>query len=472
MTTGLLGFNPYGGGTVLDISSKPTQYAIQQMQHQQAKAEAIDKYYKDYEKSLNTQGLTPEEQKIFADKLNEVKGFGIKNREQISNPTKYGYDAQSTLDAGFRNLKDYLAGAKQAAGERKAFKDIHDREVAQGKHVSDNYLDIFNDAMKPYGNGYVQPSLNQVRFYNPHDERKYEQNIVTGVKPAPIETEEKVLDPLTGADTGFSKKVKKSVLTDDQAKRLAENSLSEYHTNLGTQEEFNKLFNDKNLVNNLNKRFGEVYTHKDPVTGQEIVPKIETVEDFARAKGLSKLPKEELVSQTAPTLNDVGKFNLWYKKHKITAQDSKSAYAEFGKQLAAAAGQKVLDKTLDDFRVYDDKGQKVTFGDNPNITKLNVTDDEVKPWVKEDKVYLGIANKITKKTPTTVKKVPAIGEQGDKIYIAYPILDDNGNQTGKYDWNNKINVTNTFKSKLLKETENSPRNAAILGTGLKPPHKM
>ena len=35
MATGLLGFNPYGGGTVLDISSRPTQLYIQNEQHEQ-----------------------------------------------------------------------------------------------------------------------------------------------------------------------------------------------------------------------------------------------------------------------------------------------------------------------------------------------------------------------------------------------------------------------------------------------------
>ena len=109
-STGLLsGVNPYAGGNVVvDITSRPLQYMLAEKAKQDAKAEAIDKYYKDYEKSLNTAGLTPEEIKIFTQKLNEIKGYGIKNKDQINYPSKYGYDAQSTLDAGFRNLSNFL----------------------------------------------------------------------------------------------------------------------------------------------------------------------------------------------------------------------------------------------------------------------------------------------------------------------------------------------------------------------------
>ena len=59
-STGLLaGVNPYRGGNVaVDFTSKPLQVFLQMQQKQQAKAEAIDKYYKDYEKTLNSAGLT------------------------------------------------------------------------------------------------------------------------------------------------------------------------------------------------------------------------------------------------------------------------------------------------------------------------------------------------------------------------------------------------------------------------------
>ena len=198
-STGLLaGVNPYKGGNVaIDFTSKPLQMFLQMQQRQEAKAEAIDKYYKDYEKSLNSAGLTTEEQKIFTDKLNEVKGFAIKNKEKLTNPSKYGYDTQATVDSGFRELSNYLGGAKKKAGTIKAFKDFHDKAIAEGKHVSPNYLEIWNNATKPYGAGYIEPSMDQIKIYDPFDDKKYESSITSNLTPMIMEKDEVIFDPLT-----------------------------------------------------------------------------------------------------------------------------------------------------------------------------------------------------------------------------------------------------------------------------------
>ena len=94
--TGLLGFNPYGKAPVIDISSKPTQLFIQLQQKEQAKAEALEKYYMDYEKSINPKGLAAGEQDIFNKKFNAAREYWLKNKEAITHPTRYGAEAQST----------------------------------------------------------------------------------------------------------------------------------------------------------------------------------------------------------------------------------------------------------------------------------------------------------------------------------------------------------------------------------------
>jgi hypothetical protein len=56
-STGLLGINPYRGGNVaIDFTSKPLQTFLQIKQRKDAQAEATEKYFKDYEKSLNPAG--------------------------------------------------------------------------------------------------------------------------------------------------------------------------------------------------------------------------------------------------------------------------------------------------------------------------------------------------------------------------------------------------------------------------------
>ena len=67
--TGLLGFNPYGKGVAIDFSSKPTQLAIQLEQREQAKREALEKSFMDYEKSINPAGMRKVDSDIFLQKL-------------------------------------------------------------------------------------------------------------------------------------------------------------------------------------------------------------------------------------------------------------------------------------------------------------------------------------------------------------------------------------------------------------------
>ena len=182
-STGLLtGINPYRGGNVaIDFISKPTQYIIQELQHQKAKAEATDKYFMDWEKSLNTAGIGEDERKMFAEKLNTLKGFGIKNKDRINNPSKYGYDALSTLEAGFKDLQSFIEGSKQKTAENKAFKTFTDQQRAQGKLI-DGDIEAWKGASLPYGAGYVAPDTSKIKIYDPHDPTKYQQSIYSRVK--------------------------------------------------------------------------------------------------------------------------------------------------------------------------------------------------------------------------------------------------------------------------------------------------
>lgn len=466
-STGLLpGVNPYRGGNVaIDFTSKPLQVLLQMQQKQQAKAEAIDKYYKDYEKSLNSAGLTPEEQKIFTDKLNEVKGFAIKNKEKLTNPSKYGYDTQATVDAGFRELSNFIGGAKQAAGERKAFKTIHDKAIAEGKHVSPNYLEIWGNAMKPYGAGYVAPALDQIRIYDPFNDKKYESNITTNLTPMIMEKDEVIYDPLTKQDTGFSKKIKKSILTDDQVQKLAENSLTDFKTNEGTKEWFSELYKDPENIKKVQKRFGEVYKTVDPMTGKEIIPTIKSVEDFARAIGISKVPKERIVSESAAELNNEGKFQEWKRRNKITAANAAANNNALVKALAIQGSQQIFNNAMKGYRTNQ------TFADNKNLTKLNLPKTIIDNYVDKE-AALGVQKKLKDKGFKYEKSslTPVFAEDANgNIFYAYPKIDDKGNiVNGQYDWEKAVNVTYDIKNTVSEGTAGSARTSDIIG-GVKGP---
>ena len=461
-STGLLaGVNPYKGGNVaIDFTSKPLQMFLQMQQRQEAKAEAIDKYYKDYEKSLNSAGLTTEEQKIFTDKLNEVKGFAIKNKEKLTNPSKYGYDTQATVDSGFRELSNYLGGAKKKAVTIKAFKDFHDKAIAEGKHVSPNYLEIWNNATKPYGAGYIEPSMDQIKIYDPFNDRKYESNITTNLTPMIEEKEEVIFDPITKQETGFSKKIKKSILTDDQVQKLGDNSLTDFKTNEGTREWFTELYKDPENIKKVNARFGEVYKSVDPMTGKEVIPTIKSVEDFAQAIGIAKVPKERIVSESAAELNNEGKFQEWKRRNNITSKNAASNNNALIKALALQGGQQIFNKAMAGYRTNQ------VFDDNKSVTILKFPKTIVDDYVDKD-AALGFNKKLKDKGLKYEKTVltPVFGEDADgNIFYAFPKIDDKGKIVdGQYDWKNAINVTYDIKNTVSDKTSGSARTSDIIG---------
>jgi hypothetical protein len=470
-STGLLaGVNPYKGGNVaIDFTSKPLQMFLQMQQKQQATAEAIDKYYKDYEKTLNSAGLTPEEQKIFTNDLNEVKGFAIKHKDEITNPSKYGYEKQAELDYRFRNLSNYLGGAKQKAGTIKSFKTIVDKAIAEGKHVSPNYLEIWDNATKPYGAGYIEPSVNQIKIFDPFDDKKYESNITYNLTPMIMEKGEVIFDPITKQDTGFSKKIKKSILTDDQVQKLGENSLIDFKTNAGTEEWFTELYKDPENVKKLNAIFGEVYKSVDPMTGKEVIPTIKSVEDFARAIGIAKVPKERIVSESDAELNNEGKFKEWLRRNKITAANAASNNNALIKALALQGSQQIFNKAMSGYRT-----NKV-FDDNKNLTILNFPRTIVDPYVDPD-AAVGY-NKTLKDKGIKYEKtklIPVFGEDANgKILYAYPKLNDAGKiLDGQYDWKNAVDVTYDIQNTVADKTAGSARTSDIIGGAKKAKNKM
>jgi predicted DNA-binding ArsR family transcriptional regulator len=454
-STGLLGINPYRGGNVaVDISSKPTQLAIGLMQKQQAKAEAVDKYFKDYEKSLNPAGLSKGELDMFTKKLKEVQNYGIQNKQAITNPSKYGYDAQSNLMAGFKDLQGLIEQGKQATAERKAFKDYINQAIKSGKHVSDNYLDILNNAMKPVGAGYVAPDLSQIDIYDPYDDVKFTSAVSKNVKPIEVEKNIPELDEKK-QDTGYSKKVKKNILGIDSQKAIGDNAYYSFKSDKGTQEYFNELFNnDKETVNKLNKTFEEVYKQK-----------IQTPADLSRAYAIAKIPKEQVTFEGDLELNDIGKYNLWLKQEGIRHANNLASNTAMAKILATQGAKDLLTQTIGNYRT----GK--TFSDNNSLQSLNVPVTLVKDYVKEIDMPIGVQKTLKEKglkyEKNVVKLEPVLGEdQNGNIFLAYPKIDEKGKQVG-YDWNNKTNVTNEIKGRIISDA--NTRVVDVLKPGKKTP---
>jgi len=192
--TGLLGINPYYKGTEIDVS-KPVNLAIQLHQKEEAKKEALDKYFMDYEKSLNPAGMRQQDQDVFLRKLQENKAYYLKNRDRILNPAKYGAEAQSEYMSRFKGILSDIDRSKQLAANGKviatAMMDARKNNRTIPKEVADA---IYNNELSM---GDVKhQAFDPVNFdaYDKHDPFKYQQGIYSRIKPSeslPIRHEDK-----------------------------------------------------------------------------------------------------------------------------------------------------------------------------------------------------------------------------------------------------------------------------------------
>ena len=182
--TGLLGVNPYYKGTELDVS-KPVNLAIQLHQKEEAKKEALDKYFMDYEKSLNPAGMRQQDQDVFLKKLAQNKDYYLRNREKILNPSRYGAEAQSEYMSNFKNILSDIDRSKQLAANGKVIATAVMDAKKNNRTIPSDVTDaIYNNELS-MGDSRHQ-AFDPVNFdaYDKHDPFKYQQAIYSRIKPS------------------------------------------------------------------------------------------------------------------------------------------------------------------------------------------------------------------------------------------------------------------------------------------------
>jgi hypothetical protein len=284
--TGLLGINPYFKGVSID-TSKPVNLAIQLEQKNQAKREALDKYFMDYEKSINPAGMRSQDQDIVLKKLNENKQFYMQNRDCILNPSKCGADAQSKYMAGFKDILSDISKSKQASAEDKVLQNTYSRVKTQGLEIPDGFMEAVQQSQKPIYAGYKPVDLFQFDFNKKYDESEFTKNVWGGLT---LPTKEVP----TTLPNGQVQYTKTSYLTPDIAQTVALNAINEYKNKPGSTKNFNNLMKDANIFSAAEKEFGEAFKYTDPQTKKVVKPRIESPEQFVAGYALLKKPTGEI----------------------------------------------------------------------------------------------------------------------------------------------------------------------------------
>lgn len=250
--TGLLGINPYYKGVNIDVS-KPVNLAIQLDQKEKAKQEALDKYFMDYEKSINPAGMRSQDQDILMQKLNANKVYYFQNRDKILNPSKYGAQYQSQYLAGYKDMLSDISQSKQAAAYDKVAQEHYYQAKQKGLEVPDGYMDAVAMSQLPINQGYQPIDPYKWNFNKPFDVEEFRKDIYGNVQPS----EKRIKS--TPDNKGEIIDLVKYELAPDQLKSIATNAMMKYQNDAGVKKQVNNLIRTGQY-----KNLDEYYKLLDP----------------------------------------------------------------------------------------------------------------------------------------------------------------------------------------------------------------
>jgi hypothetical protein len=290
-STGLLGINPYFKGVSID-TSKPINLAIQLEQKNQAKKEALDKYFMDYEKSINPAGMRKQEGDILLQKLAENKAFYLQNRDKILNPAKYGYDAQSQYMANNKGLLSLIDQSKQAAANDKV---AQQHFMAQkGLNAPEGYKTDLELSHLPVTDPRYRPlDITQYKFYETHNPIGYANKIYSKIplsEEAPLKVDAKGMPGYY-----YTKTVSK--VSPEYKNAILNQGYNNYENDEGLRKEINQLFDtNKDEVKRLEAKYSTKIPDAQTLAGYytwDLQPSKEATSDIKASEEL----KSRLISQ-------------------------------------------------------------------------------------------------------------------------------------------------------------------------------
>ena len=103
------------GAVPLDVSQS-TNFANQLALKQQARQDSLNEYYQNINKSINPEGIRPQDTSGFMSKYNDFTNFYSQNRSAIQNPRLDGGKAQAEYNSRHLDLMSDADKSKQAQG--------------------------------------------------------------------------------------------------------------------------------------------------------------------------------------------------------------------------------------------------------------------------------------------------------------------------------------------------------------------
>lgn len=259
--------NLYSGGAVELDSTPYLNYQLQTEARTRAKDEALDQYYQNMFKNVNSEGVRTQDIPRFTEKVNGWQRFYQQNRDAIKNPRLDGGRAQSEFQARYLDAQNYTQRSKNAA---KVYADLMPvlKDPEKRSRIPES---VIKDL-----------SLHDLELDNPDRIEFDPSKLVFDPKPLDVKTEEayfsglgkrykmderitnSVLDPKT-----YTRKLTTTLALGDEAKEgVASTGVQRYGFDPSFKKHIDESLQDKRAYDQLNTIFKKEFG-KDIESGEE-----------------------------------------------------------------------------------------------------------------------------------------------------------------------------------------------------------
>lgn len=159
----------YGNAAVVD--SRPSvNLAVQIMQKQQAKRDALDQYERSRINSINDAGLRDNDRKRLDDSLADLQSYYQQNKAYIQKGnTQHAFDYEKK----FRGVRDLIAASKDRAVRHHAALKFYNDRLKQDQRLPDDFMKELGHNDMPLGSKVIDPTTGEEHDPNPFDITKW-----------------------------------------------------------------------------------------------------------------------------------------------------------------------------------------------------------------------------------------------------------------------------------------------------------
>jgi hypothetical protein len=187
--------NLYSGGAVVFNTQPHEQFQLNLLAHQAAKSEALNNFYQNLNRDINSAGMRSTDIAGLTSKTNDLRNFYQQNQNQIISPLTDGGQKQNEYNGRYQDIMNYINQSKDAAAISAKALNLG-LNLTKGGMLPSNFITDFDNHNKPL----TDPSRKEFDFSpyvdidKPFDLQKFVKNF-SQIKRSDGTP---VINPLTG----------------------------------------------------------------------------------------------------------------------------------------------------------------------------------------------------------------------------------------------------------------------------------